>query len=173
MRSPTCAARPSCAHATPEGWIEIDSTSIDEPGPLNPPIDPYAHGAASSRDELRPMSARRVRGWRAAARREPSKSCAFYRQRADRRSASTRVIRMPSYEQVRDDPVLYAHASRILHLESNPGNARALVQRHGDVDVWLNPPPHAAHHQGDGCDLRAAVRARAASVLRQDAKIPA
>jgi hypothetical protein len=33
---------------------------------------------------------------------------------------------------VRDDPVLYAHASRILHLESNPGNARALVQRHGD-----------------------------------------
>ncbi len=37
--------------------------------------------------------------------------------------------------------MLYAHASRILHLESNPGNARALVQRHGDVDVWLNPPP--------------------------------
>ncbi len=51
------------------------------------------------------------------------------------------VIRMPSYEQVAADPVLYAHASRILHLESNPGNARALVQRHGDVDVWLNPPP--------------------------------
>ncbi len=51
------------------------------------------------------------------------------------------VIRMPSYEQVAADPVLYAHASRILHLESNPGNARALVQRHGDIDVWLNPPP--------------------------------
>ena len=51
------------------------------------------------------------------------------------------VIRMPAYEAVRDDAVLYAHASRILHLESNPGNARALVQRHGGVDVWLNPPP--------------------------------
>ena len=37
--------------------------------------------------------------------------------------------------------MLYAHASRILHLESNPGNARALVQRHGTVEVWLNPPP--------------------------------
>ena len=37
--------------------------------------------------------------------------------------------------------MLYAHASRILHLEANPGNARALVQRHGDADVWLNPPP--------------------------------
>src|SRR4029079_11049243 len=53
----------------------------------------------------------------------------------------TSVIRMPAYDAVRDDAVLYAHASRILHLESNPGNARALAQRHGDVDVWLNPPP--------------------------------
>jgi uncharacterized radical SAM protein YgiQ len=51
------------------------------------------------------------------------------------------VIRLPAYEQVISDPVLYAHASRILHLESNPGNARALVQRHGNQDVWLNPPP--------------------------------
>ena len=51
------------------------------------------------------------------------------------------VIRLPSYEAVAADPVLYAHASRILHLEANPGNARALVQRHGERDVWLNPPP--------------------------------
>lgn len=59
------------------------------------------------------------------------------------------VIRLPDYEQVKSDPVLYAHANRILHLETNPGNARALVQRHGtgggnsktDIDVWLNPPP--------------------------------
>ena len=55
------------------------------------------------------------------------------------------VIRLPSYEQVKSDPVLYAHANRVLHLETNPGNARALVQRHGDGatarDVWINPPP--------------------------------
>ena len=50
-------------------------------------------------------------------------------------------LRLPSYEAVRDDPVLYAHASRMLHVESNPGNARALVQRHGDLELWLNPPP--------------------------------
>ena len=37
--------------------------------------------------------------------------------------------------------MLYAHASRLLHLETNPGNARVLVQRHGDRDVWINPPP--------------------------------
>jgi hypothetical protein len=42
------------------------------------------------------------------------------------------VIRLPSYEQVKDDAVLYAHASRVFHLESNPGNARALVQCHGE-----------------------------------------
>jgi uncharacterized radical SAM protein YgiQ len=51
------------------------------------------------------------------------------------------VIRLPAYEQVKADPVLYAHANRVLHLETNPGNARALVQAHGDRDVWLNPPP--------------------------------
>jgi uncharacterized radical SAM protein YgiQ len=51
------------------------------------------------------------------------------------------VIRLPAYESVAADSVLYAHASRILHVESNPGNARALVQRHGDRDVWINPPP--------------------------------
>ncbi|MDR3322769.1 MAG: YgiQ family radical SAM protein [Zoogloeaceae bacterium] len=51
------------------------------------------------------------------------------------------VLRLPAYEAVKDNPTLYAHASRTLHLESNPGNARALVQAHGERDVWLNPPP--------------------------------
>ena len=55
------------------------------------------------------------------------------------------VIRLPSYEQIKADPVLYAHANRVLHLETNPGNARALVQAHGEGvtarDVWITPPP--------------------------------
>jgi uncharacterized radical SAM protein YgiQ len=51
------------------------------------------------------------------------------------------VIRLPSYEQVENDKEAYARASRVLHRESNPGNARPLVQRHGDRDLWLNPPP--------------------------------
>ena len=55
------------------------------------------------------------------------------------------VIRLPSYEQVKSDAVLYAHANRVLHLETNPGNARALVQAHGTGatarDVWITPPP--------------------------------
>ncbi len=66
--------------------------------------------------------------------------------RADRLAArhearAHTVVRLPSFEQVEKNPVLYAHASRVFHLESNPGNARALVQAHADRDVWLNPPP--------------------------------
>ncbi|HEY7674370.1 MAG TPA: YgiQ family radical SAM protein [Burkholderiales bacterium] len=110
----------------PEGWIEIDSTSIDEPGPPAPPVDPYAF--APARPSPPAAGAATVRVVR-LERQVPN----AMREKS--------VIRMPSYEEVRDDPVLYAHASRILHTESNPGNARALVQRHGDSDVWLNPPP--------------------------------
>ena len=113
-------------NATPSDWIEIDSTTIDTPGPLNPPVDPYAmEGSAAARAATAPGGAQVVR---------------FIREvkNADRARS---VIRMPSYEAVAADPILYAHASRILHVESNPGNARALVQRHGGKEVWINPPP--------------------------------
>ena len=51
------------------------------------------------------------------------------------------VIRLPGFEQVEKDPEAYARASRVLHRESNPGNARPLVQRHGDRELWVTPPP--------------------------------
>ena len=51
------------------------------------------------------------------------------------------VIRLPSFETVEHDKDAYARASRVLHREANPGNARPLVQRHGDRDLWLNAPP--------------------------------
>ncbi|HEX9140460.1 MAG TPA: YgiQ family radical SAM protein [Steroidobacteraceae bacterium] len=109
--------------ARPEGWVEIDSTHLDAPGPLQPPIDPYAETPAAA-----PSGAVKEQVVRFA-------------RRVPNAGRGHSVIRMPSFEAVAADPVLYAHASRILHLESNPGNARALVQRHGDQDVWLNPPP--------------------------------
>jgi uncharacterized radical SAM protein YgiQ len=120
---------------TPAGWIEIDSTHLDAPGPLNPPLDPYAMAELAVPAVAAPACA----GGEIAAP-QAEKVVRFVRRvkNADRERS---VIRMPAYEAVAADPVLYAHASRILHLESNPGNARALVQRHGDVDVWLNPPP--------------------------------
>ncbi len=51
------------------------------------------------------------------------------------------VVRLPAYEQVIADPEFYARASRVLHKESNPGNARPLIQKHGDKNVWLTAPP--------------------------------
>ena len=62
-------------------------------------------------------------------------------KREEMRDKSHTVVRLPAYSEVKEDSVLYAHTSRILHLETNPGNALALVQQHGERDVWLNPPP--------------------------------
>ncbi len=113
----------------PADWIEIDSTSVDEPGPLAPRPDPYSMEAPP---QAAPQAAVPASGTEQVVR---------FTRRVKNADRSRSVIRLPSCEQVAADPVLYAHASRILHLEANPGNARALVQRHGDTDVWLNPPP--------------------------------
>jgi uncharacterized radical SAM protein YgiQ len=51
------------------------------------------------------------------------------------------AIRLPSFEKVRNDSALYAHASRVLHQEANPYNARPLIQKHGTREIWVNPPP--------------------------------
>jgi uncharacterized radical SAM protein YgiQ len=156
----------------PDGWVEIDSTTIDTPGPLNPPVDPYAMETAVGNADVESAPAAASSGWVPVPRDAVNPSMAapgaasmrrttlgtgtqpkagdaraqeaplrFHRRMPKATDRDRSVIRMPSYERVAEDPILYAHASRILHLESNPGNARALVQRHGDVDVWLNPPP--------------------------------
>ncbi|MBP6188781.1 MAG: YgiQ family radical SAM protein [Azonexus sp.] len=132
------------AFMVPSGWLPsdewdaMDSTSVDTPGPLITHTDPYAMEGDSKNEpnsrstvaEGAPTNAQPIR---IVSRTERLAA------RKDRRAHT--VIRLPSYEQVKDDPVLYAHASRTFHLESNPGNARALVQAHGERDVWLNPPP--------------------------------
>jgi uncharacterized radical SAM protein YgiQ len=111
-------------------WAEVDSTVLDTPGAIQPHPDPYAMEADKQ--------AAKVGAGATAIVRVVSRAERLAQHRAAR--AHT-VVRLPSCEQVRDDPVLYAHASRVFHLESNPGNARALVQGHGARDVWLNPPP--------------------------------
>jgi uncharacterized radical SAM protein YgiQ len=113
----TAFARP--AGPPPEGWSELDSRDVDVPGPVEARPSPYEaepQGCASPEPKLVKLGGK---------------------PRLDR--AHT-VVRMPDFDAVSTDDVLYAHASRILHVESNPGNARALVQRHGDRDVWINPP---------------------------------
>ena len=123
----------------PAGWVQIDSSELDAPGPLNPPIDPYA-SEEERRATLAPTAVPANASAAAPAPAPTEKVVKFYRKVPNAQRERS-VIRLPSYEQVSADAVLYAHASRILHLESNPGNARALVQRHGTLELWLNPPP--------------------------------
>ncbi len=115
---------------TPRGWLpgddwaEIDSTDVDAPGPLIRHKNPYGEDVEEKTAKVPAAQPIRFR---------PAGVHKLDRART--------VVRLPSYEQVKDDPVLYAHASRTFHLESNPGNARALAQAHGEREVWLNPPP--------------------------------
>jgi uncharacterized radical SAM protein YgiQ len=114
-----------------DDWAEVDSTRVDTPGRIEAHPDPYEMKSkedASCKTE------------------KPAEQPVLILTREQRQAAlkeirARSVVRLPSYDAVKENPVLYAHASRIFHLESNPGNARALVQAHGERDVWLNPPP--------------------------------
>jgi uncharacterized radical SAM protein YgiQ len=123
----------------PEGWSEIESTKLDRPGVVDKPVDPYEMkvgkaDASCATDDSKAMPSSTM-----PALPEGTKPIEVLRKpKADR---AKQFVRLPDYEAVAQDPVLYAHASRVLHLEANPGNARALVQKHGDREVWLNPPP--------------------------------
>jgi uncharacterized radical SAM protein YgiQ len=120
----------------PEGWTEADSTTVDTPGAIHARPDPYA--MASPSPSPRPPAGE---GPGIGATIPIHFHGREGRLAAKKLARAQTVIRLPSYEQVKTDPVLDAHASRTFHLESNPGNARALVQQHGERDVWLNPPP--------------------------------
>jgi len=133
-----------------QGWFEIDSTSVDAPGRVESHVNPYlttseqaaSQGATCSKEDAAaappPDANPAIQPLRFVA--NPALKGKLQVPPRDRS-----VIRLPSYEQVRADAVLYAHANRVLHLETNPGNARALVQAHGEGatarDVWINPPP--------------------------------
>jgi uncharacterized radical SAM protein YgiQ len=142
----------------PQGFMEIDSTEVDRPGRIDEHISPYltTEEVATSKGAECASNATPVR----AEVSKPFANVAFdtsgrtgvgeavIAMPVSRKTGAVQlpprdktVIRIPAYEQVKSDAVLYAHANRVLHLETNPGNARALVQRHGERDVWINPPP--------------------------------
>jgi len=143
----------------PQGFMEIDSTEVDRPGRIDEHIHPYLDveqvAAAKGVDCARPQGVQDgAPGTPAAAVVTPAgtPATAPIAWPTSRRTGAVvmpprdrTVIRLPAYEQVKSDAVLYAHANRVLHLETNPGNARALVQRydfHGAPrDLWVNPPP--------------------------------
>jgi uncharacterized radical SAM protein YgiQ len=50
------------------------------------------------------------------------------------------TLEIPPYEAVVADPLSFCEMTRVSHLETNPHNARRLVQRHGREAVVINPP---------------------------------
>lgn len=118
---------------TPEGWFELDSTRIDRPGVVDKIINPYVNtqdAAACVLEQAKPPQAE-----------APDEAQPVAILPNPRIPRDKTVVRLPSFEKVRNDPVLYAHACRVMHQEINPGNGRALVQRHEGLDIWLNPAP--------------------------------
>jgi len=117
----------------PVGWTIIDSTRVDHPGKIDPLQNPY-----TSDEELAAQS-----GGKCTLQpgKEDGEVVLKFSPRHERSDRSTTAIRLPAYNRVKTDPVLYAHTSRVLHLETNPGNARALIQKHDGQELWLNPPP--------------------------------
>jgi len=57
-----------------------------------------------------------------------------------RMAADRKVVVLPSFEEISTGKLAFARMSRAFQLETNPGNARPLVQRHGDRGVYFNPP---------------------------------
>ena len=123
----------------PEDWWEINSTDLDAPGEIEPPIDPYLDTTQNSTDT--DQSCDEKIDQKKKAEKNIDQNVIKFVRKPLREDRDRTVIRIPAYEKVKADPVLYAHTSRIMHLETNPGNARALVQQHGQQHLWLNPPP--------------------------------
>jgi len=119
----------------PDGWTEIDSTRIDWPGNIDAIANPYdvdgytscnkTNSPVEKSEDINDVPIRIIP--------QPLQNKVSYNKKSS-------YIRIPSFEKLSGDSVLYAHASRVLHQESNPHNARTLVQKHGSQEIWVNPP---------------------------------
>ncbi|MBK1648684.1 YgiQ family radical SAM protein [Rhabdochromatium marinum] len=118
----------------PSDWICMDASTLDSSKRIDPHPNPY-RDEPICRGKTDAGSGLEAESGLGSGQAVPSARVAL------RVSRERTLVRLPSYEQVRADPVLYAQAARVFHLETNPGNARALVQAHGDRELWLNPPP--------------------------------
>lgn len=119
----------------PEGFMEINSTSIDRPGKVDKILSPYIDTSAEP-------DCKKQNGDQADGAEDVQQEQSAVVQVLDlKKTPDNSYIRLPSFEKVKRDPVIYAHASRVFHLETNPYNARALVQRHDTRELWINPPP--------------------------------
>lgn len=132
-------------HALP-GWKGIDSRDIDRPGKIDPIFSPYEEitPETCSDNEAQTEADKAVNVVEADITKtaQPIEMSDYRNKSWEDKSKpwQTTYINLPTFEQVKDNKVLYAHASRIFHQEVNPTSAKPLVQSHGDRIIWLNPP---------------------------------
>ena len=116
-------------------WRGVDSTAIDKVGKIDPVPNPYGADdvGCSSYSEFAQAGIDLSKPAEVEAK-------PILVQPPRQKPWEKTYVKLPAFEQVSVNKPLYAHASRILHQETNPGCARAIMQRHGDRSVWLNPP---------------------------------
>ena len=120
-----------------ENWTEIDSTRIDWPAKIDKIPNPYDFHNKKNIEESPKSEEAILQDEEITA----VKIIPLPLQRKADFDPNLSYIRLPSYNKVVNDPALYAHASRVLHQEANPYNGKVLVQKHGQQDIWVNPPP--------------------------------
>lgn len=137
------------ANEVPEGWTEIDSTRIDWPSKIEQLPNPYEYNKNDEENaETQGAETKSSQPGRSKiASPDNDQATQAVRiiplplQRKEKYDSQTTYIRLPSFNKVTNDPALYAHASRVLHQEANPYNAKPLVQKHGTQEIWVNTPP--------------------------------
>lgn len=122
----------------PSDWSIKDSTRVDRPGKIDPKINPYVDTQSASEGSSC-AEAQAAGQAENEAFQEPDDTQIL--KIMPIKGKEKEYILLPSFEKVANDPVLYAHTSRVLHLETNPANAQVLVQPHAQRYVWINPPP--------------------------------
>lgn len=131
--------------AVPDGWTEIDSTRVDWPAKIDEIPNPYDFHERQEKEKAK-QKEKEANGEAIEFNPDidepqPMRIVPMPLHRNAGIDPKTAFIRLPSFKKVTNDPVLYAHASRVLHQESNPYNAKTLVQKHETKEVWVNPPP--------------------------------
>jgi uncharacterized radical SAM protein YgiQ len=124
------------------GWQGIDSRDIDRPGKIDPIHSPYEEITPESCSDNEAQTEASIVENDITKTAQPIVMADYRNKTWDKKAKpwETTYINLPTFEQVKDNKVLYAHASRIFHQEVNPTSAKPLVQSHGTRLIWLNPP---------------------------------
>jgi len=124
------------------GWQGIDSRDIDRPGKIDPILSPYEEITPTTCSDNKAQSDEEVESTDIT---KTPQAVEIVNYRNENKNTKPQVwqttyINLPTFEQVKDNKILYAHASRIFHQEVNPSSAKAIVQKHGNRLLWVNIP---------------------------------